>query len=1013
LKNFKSLFEKPSAQSRPWTIWIWNSCISKEKLVDQLTSFIEKGFGGVAIKPSRDMSPAYLSKEFLDLFECALQVAEKEHIGIRLAEDFSMPWNGIFESITNQDKRLRGRCLHLEHTELLPDRKNFEKQINDPKNTIMLASKLINGKLALAHLKQLSIPSGKDVLAWKSTQGDWQLMIFRKADVADPIAGFVPNVFHPQAAEWYINNVGEVFRKTFSKYLRKTFMGFILEMPAYIVPGENTLPWDDDLAIKFQSRYRKKLTDLLPALFFNSDGEFAKNRQILFSFINQIIHERFTITLEKWCEKNHLSQWVLCPERSLQRSNPAVKYFETVPTQGAFASIGIQNQDGCEENYPLLRFVSDMNSLHFRRETITVLGRNRLGMGATLQQLKAEVDRSILNGPSTLCLDGCFFTLDRRSYLKTPHNPSWYSPNWIHMKSFCDYTARANEITKQSRILRQAAVLMPFEAMLSDYILGFPEPMQKATTLFQETLKELERLDLGFDIINEEVLVSCSVFSNGEFGHSNRIRKGNYRVLIIPFSRLISMPVLAFIEKMAQKNGRIIFIEDAPQGTQQEGGTTAFNARIKKLLQSKKGNVRVSPLKELETQCAAITASLSITVLGKKCPDIFSSQGSADGMEILSLHNISESQDYFVTVDMPEQKNVYSADCSTSELIELQDVQRKDKRCRFNLTFLPKQTYFIITSAQKLSSTPIAKNKKPLISITGTLQRSYCIVLKDQWQFSPASLNILPLANWNTRIGLSRESGGYSLFYEAYFEIKDIPEICILSLGGLIGGTPYQLCSTAEKPMEVTINGARADEIVLSKDTPRAAALPTEAQNEANTLPLSPLINNLFGNNTYLYAIKDQIRKGINRISLRTLGLVFDPLAIVYPPVIAGSFSIIKGSAGWIVSAMTPVIGHDSWTKYGYPYLCGTGVYKQIFELPGEYNRLVLRFSRVSDTIDVAVNDKPLGILNWHPLEFDITDLCESRRNELTVRIVNTLDNLLRMTSRPSGLLGEVFVDVY
>jgi len=141
--------------------------------------------------------------------------------------------------------------------------------------------------------------------------------------------------------------------------------------------------------------------------------------------------------------------------------------------------------------------------------------------------------------------------------------------------------------------------------------------------------------------------------------------------------------------------------------------------------------------------------------------------------------------------------------------------------------------------------------------------------------------------------------------------------------------------------------------------------------------------------------------------------LVSDPLAIVYPPLIAGTFSIIKGSAGWIISGLTPMVGHDSWTKYGYPYLSGAGVYKQIFELPGEYNRLVLRFSRVSDTIDVAVNGKPLRILSWQPMEIDITDLCESRRNELKVRVVNTLDNILRMTSRPSGLLGEVFVDVY
>ncbi len=994
-------------------MWIWNSCISKDKLVKQLNSFIEKGFGGVAIKPGRDMSPAYLSKEFLDLFECALQIAEKAEISVRIAEDFSMPWNGIFESIANQDKRMRARSLHLEHTELLHDKKNYEKQIIDPENTIILAAKIANGRLAPAPTKHLSIPAGKDLLIWKSTPGDWQLFVFRKSDIVDPVIGFIPNAFHTQAAEWYVNTVAETIRKTFFKYARTSFKGFIHEMPAYIIPTENSIPWDEELPIKFQSRYRKKLIDLLPSLFFSADSESAKNRPLIFSFINHLIHERFSSTLEKWCVKNHLSQWLLFPERNLHRSNPAVKYFETLPVVGQFASVGIQNQEGCEENYPLLRYVSDMNSLHFRRETITVLGRNRLGMGATLQQLKTEVDRGVLNGPSTLCLDGCFFNLDRRSYIKTPHNPSWYAPNWDFMKSFCDYTARVNELTKQTRILRQAAVLMPLETILSDYTPGFPEQAQKATTLFQETLKELERLDVGYDIINDEVLVSCSVFTNGEFGHANRIRKGNYQILIVPYSRLISMPVLAFVEKLAAKSGVVVFIEDTPQGSQ-DGGIAATNARIKKLLQAKKSSVHVCSLKEVEAKCAALTASLSISVLGKKCPDIYSSQSSSEGMELFCLHNISESQDYLATLDIPEQKNIYSVDCTTGQLVELQDIQRKDKKCRFNLTFLPKQTHFIVGCAQKLPAITATKNKKPpLVAITGTLQRSYCIVLKDQWQFAPSSMNILPLANWNTRIGLSRESGGYSLFYEAYFEIKEIPEMCVLSLGGLIGGTNYQLCPNTEKPLEVTINGARAAELVLPTNVAGASGETSRTPGEDGSRPLSPVINNLFGNNTFLYAIKDQIRKGINRISLRTLGLVFDPLSIVYPPVIAGTFSIIKGSAGWIVSGMTPVVGHDSWTKYGYPYLCGTGVFKQIFELPGEYNRLILRFSRVSDTIDVAVNDKQLGVLNWHPLEFDITDVCESRRNELSVRVVNTLDNILRMTSRPSGLLGEVFVDVY
>jgi hypothetical protein len=73
----------------------------------------------------------------------------------------------------------------------------------------------------------------------------------------------------------------------------------------------------------------------------------------------------------------------------------------------------------------------------------------------------------------------------------------------------------------------------------------------------------------------------------------------------------------------------------------------------------------------------------------------------------------------------------------------------------------------------------------------------------------------------------------------------------------------------------------------------------------------------------------------------------------------------------------------------------------------------VLRFSQVSDTIDVSINGNSPTILNWHPMELDITDACNSKRNELTVRIVNTLDNILRMNNRPSGLIGEAYVDVY
>jgi hypothetical protein len=108
-----------------------------------------------------------------------------------------------------------------------------------------------------------------------------------------------------------------------------------------------------------------------------------------------------------------------------------------------------------------------------------------------------------------------------------------------------------------------------------------------------------------------------------------------------------------------------------------------------------------------------------------------------------------------------------------------------------------------------------------------------------------------------------------------------------------------------------------------------------------------------------------------------------------------------------------PVISHDSWTKYGFPYMSGCGTYKQVFEIPSDYNRLVLKFSQVSGSTSVSLNNLKLATFNWHPMEIDITDICESKRNELAVSVVNTVDNMIRMNNRPSGLIGEVYLDVY
>lgn len=1002
-------------------MWIWNLCITREEVAKQLNFLIEKGFGGVVIKAGRDMTPSFLSEEFFDLFNGALQIAQKAKIGIRFAEDFSLPSHDALDRLAQVNRHIRSQCLLLEDTEIIPSKTLYEKKIADPSTAIVQIAKVENERLISSRTKTFAIPSDTNMLSWKAPAGQWQVMIFRKKYAMDPLGHYAPNVFREQTARLYTDKVWESFKRKFSRYMPTTFEGFISEVPACL-PADNAIPWDDDLVVKYRSKYKKNLVPLLPSLFFTCEAREARNRPHVYSFMVQSLHERFTLVLDRWCKKYRLSHWVLCPERPVQKSANMLRDCLVIPDQN-FTAVGIQNQEGSEENAGTVRAMADANAREFKRETITVIGRSRQGNASTFQNLRSEIDQAALAGPSRILLDGCFFSVDHRSCISTPYNLSRYTPGAHHAQALTEYAARVKKLIAPLQLSRQVAILMPTESLVADYLPSNDDPVRKGMLALHKTMDELARLNLDFDIVSEDQLLSCSLFSNGEFNSPSKVRKGNYQAVIIPYSRLVSKNLFVYLERMASKKSTIVFIEEAPQGTVDDGMTPSFTARVNRILRSRSGRVFVSPAKDLESMLAHVTSAVSVTVQGKKCPDIVAGCGSAAAQTVYVLQNKSDAQDYFAAVEVPEERHFYWIDCASGETHEILDIQRKDDLCRINLNFSPRQTYFIAASAQKMNVSPVAKGKRPAINAIGTVQRNYRIVLKDQWQFAAASLNPMPLASWSTRIGLSRESGGYSHFYEAYFEVKELPPVCIMSLCGMTGATSD--LSISEKALEVNINGTRINETCFQDAAGILSLFPAPAPSSVPPLPgyapsasvsaqhaCKPCLD-FYCASAPCFTIKEYLRKGLNRISIRTLGFVFDPAAITYPPLIAGAFNIAKGSSGWVIDTQETMAGYDSWTKYGYPYLSGSGTYRQVFEIPSDYNRLVLKFSQVSGPVSVSLNGVILGSFVWQPIEMDITEACSSKRNELAVTVVNTMDNVIRMNGRASGITGEAYLDVY
>ena len=998
MKNLKSLLMKPSQEYKLWALWIWNKTISLDEMHDQLQSFISKGFAGVAIRPSRDMVPSYLSEEFFNLFEDVLKNAKSHNFKIRIADDFSIPWSGFFQTQAEQNTSFRAQKLELFQSKLFTAKEVFEFTVPDKNIYTVLAAKSNNGQINANNVKNLQVGSKSNNISWKVPAGEWQVIIFKKSWYLDPLGNYVPNVFNPKVAQFYIQSVLEKIRTKFSKYIPNTFEGFICEMPSYL-PSNNGIPWDDDLIIKYRSRYKKNLINVVPSLFFEVNDCFAKNRSHVYNFILQAMFERFPSVLETWSKKYNISQWVLSAERDINWFDNTLKDVMSIPSAN-LSSIGLQNHDGTEKDFSVVKAMADMNSVEHKRETIGVIGRNRRGISSTIQSLKNEIDLHSFLETSKLILDGCFFNLDQRNYIKTPFNLSWYHPDWDQMENLCNYTTRLFSISNTLTYIKPVAVVMPSLSVMADYFPSNDEALRRGMSIFHKILEDLYAHNIQFDIISEQFLISCTIRPNGEFGSLSKNRKHNYRAVIFPFSRLINNSTFVFLEKLTIKKGTIIFINEAPQGNFDDGQSSSFSARVAKITRQKNETVHVVPLMDFITRLQHIENPISIKVNEKPCPDIRVTYGYGTDYNIYFFNNCSSKKDYFASLEFPISEHVYLVDCFDGNFYEIENVECNEKLCYIELNFAPKQTYIILTSSTKIQGLTSSKNRPHVINSYATLNRNYRIVLKDRWIFSHDNYNALPLASWNARIGLSRDSGGFSHFYESYFESEEVPEVCILAFPGVTSDDIYSnTVNDNLKALELSVNG-----ITISPFKPVVADEMEES-----------LINTIefCGKMTLKYDIKGAVMKGINRVSLRTIGFFNDPYSIYYPPIVAGPFSIKKGSRGWTIDTSKTEANYGSWTKYGFPYFSGSGVYQQVFEIPTDYEKIVLMFKEISGSVLAEVNGVSFDIINWQPMSIDITKAIEPRRNILKIKVSNTIDNLLRMNGRASGFTGEVYLDIY
>ncbi|MCX7725266.1 MAG: hypothetical protein N2053_00305, partial [Chitinispirillaceae bacterium] len=321
-KVLKEQLKKPSKESYPWVIWIWNGNISREALIKELEWIVSSSFGGVIIRPGREIFPTYLSEEFLELCGIVLGYGKQYGFSVRFGEDFLFSTPSVFQQEVSQTKALRAQQLKLIDQKILSESQEFLFDDYCVERDLILTYEIKNGTIDPNSVLELTPSEGSNVIKWLPPQnGCYGIMVFRKEFMICPEGdAYLPNFFNTKTASLYIQTVFTKYKELFSKYIPSVFEGFFIELPFTLCPANREIPWDDDFIVKFRSKTKKNIIKILPALYSENFPSAPKNREQIYSFIKDSIYERFVSALEGWVKKYRLSTWIAIPEKNFSEA---------------------------------------------------------------------------------------------------------------------------------------------------------------------------------------------------------------------------------------------------------------------------------------------------------------------------------------------------------------------------------------------------------------------------------------------------------------------------------------------------------------------------------------------------------------------------------------------------------------------------------------------------------------------------------------------------------------------
>jgi len=769
-------------------------------------------------------------------------------------------------------------------------------------------------------------------------------------------AGYLADLLEPESVRAFLESTHELYGVHVKKGFGGTIPGIFTDEPQYAtfhgLSREKALPWTDRLPEEFRKDHGYPLVENLASLFFDV-GDHRKIRYHFFSTLTRLFVEAYSKQIYDWCEANHLAytghyEWEDSFLGQIRCIGSAMQHYEYMQQPGIdHLGRGIHNP------WVEKQVSSVASQLGKRRVLSETYGVS--GQGLSFHDRRWIGNWQYALGINFLCHHLALYSLRgarKRDYPPTlsPHQP-WWKYNGI----IAQYFTRLSYLLSQGKRVVDILVINSIGSAWCDYKPSDPSGAEKVSEGFKALTLNLLSSQLDFEYGDEFLLARHGSVEGGTI----RVGRSKYKVVLLPPMTSLKETTFELLRKFSAKGGSVICVGARPRLVEGEES---------EILSS-----YVSRLPIVENTREGISGALNRFRRGPTLQWV-----SGAPMEKLLIHKRRISGGrlaFLVNTDYSLPMRLRIA-FRRDGALELDPLTGKVMSCprdmRIDLAAGEGRVF-----VEGLNASPEGKTRealgdpKSVLSISGPwrIRRedpNQCVLDYARWRVVGGEWSkVLPV--WRAQDGVSKLDEGEE------FEVR------------------YEFERKSEGSLDLVVEDGHRLDIYLND---RKLALDEESwwlDPSFKRIPIGNVAN--MGKNVIILRGR------------RTADLDIEDAYLL------GDFAVkVRGSK-------TPLLEEEEGTCQdisdlrgkGYAFYAGSIMLSTEIETKAQRGRAYIEFDELGGTVvEVWVNGHDVGTIFWRDYRLDVTEFLTPGRNLVSLRLVNSLRNLLG----PRHWRGDEFTGV-